>query len=72
MTTSAKSADAMLAAAARMRRFAFETGMQRYQAYFHRGARDLELEAVGCAASGVVARAIRDLRLKRRREEISC
>ena len=46
--------------------------MQRYQAYFHRGARDLELEAMGCAATGIVARAIRDLRSKRRMEDTSC
>ena len=72
MTTSAQTADAMLEAAARLRHFAFETGMARYQTYFHRGARDLELEAVGCAASGVVARAIRDMRSKRRMEERAC
>jgi len=72
MTTSAKSADAMLQAATRLRHFALETGMQRYQGYFHRGACDLEIEAMGCAATGVVARAIRDLRSRRRMEERPC
>ncbi len=62
----------MLEAAARLRHFAVETGIARYQACFHRGACDLELEAMGHAAAGVVARAIRDLRSKRRKEERLC
>jgi hypothetical protein len=62
----------MLEAAARLRHFACQTGMAHYRDCFRRGARELELEAVGCAASGAVARALRDMRSRRRVEELPC
>ena len=62
----------MLEAAARLRHFACQTGIAHYQDSFRRGARELEIEAVGCAASGAVARALRDVRSKRQVEELPC
>jgi hypothetical protein len=72
MHMSARSPEFMLEAAARFRDFACETGIALYRDRFLRGARDLELEAVGYASSGAVARALRDMRAKRRIEELPC
>lgn len=62
----------MLEAASRFRHFACETGIALYQDRFLRGARELELEAMGYAASGAVARALRELRSRKRVEELPC
>ncbi len=65
MSRDAKSADELLAIAEKLRRFAREADDIRYFDRFRRGAVDLELEAVGYAASPVVALALRNERSKR-------
>jgi hypothetical protein len=57
----------LLAIAERMRVFAREATGGRYGDRFRRGAADLELEAVGRAASPAVAGAIRAVRRERAR-----
>jgi hypothetical protein len=58
----------LLAIAGRMRVFAREATSERYGDRFRRGATDLELEALGHAASHAVADAIRAVRRERTRE----
>ena len=72
MAKRVRSASGMLEASARLRQFAQDTAIPKYQTYFRRMAHDLELEAIGYAASGVIARALREARAKPCVEELRC
>jgi hypothetical protein len=72
MSTSVKSTSGMLEAAARLRRCAHATAIPKYQTYFRRMAHDLELEAIGYASSGIIARALREARAKPGLEQLPC
>jgi hypothetical protein len=72
MPTSVKTTSGMLEAAARLRRCAHATAIPKYQSYFRRMAHDLELEAIGYASSGIIARALREARAKPGVERLPC
>ncbi|HTT97066.1 MAG TPA: hypothetical protein VMF58_03385 [Rhizomicrobium sp.] len=63
MSKRAKEAAELLAVAAKLRGFAHETADMRYRSRFRRGAEQLEIEAVGYAASDTVAHALRKARI---------
>jgi hypothetical protein len=67
-----KEAVALLAVAERLRLFALETADVRYSDRFRRGADQLEIEAVGCAASDCVAHALRAARAKIQHQVMPC
>jgi hypothetical protein len=62
----------MLETAARLRRFARATAIQKYQANFHRVADEIEFEAIGWAASDVVVRALHEASAEPRVELLPC
>jgi hypothetical protein len=62
MSKHRKEAKELLAVAARFRSFARETNDLCYRNRFRIGAAELEIEAVGCAASNAVAQALRKAR----------
>jgi hypothetical protein len=68
-----KEAGELLAVAAKLRGFARDTADVRYSVRFRRGAEQLEIEAVGCAASDTVANALREARHNRHHQAgMSC
>jgi hypothetical protein len=66
MVWQAKKAAELLAVATKLRVFAHETRDHAYFDKFRRGAEDLEIEAVGYAASDTIAAALRHERRVRR------
>jgi hypothetical protein len=62
----------MLEAAARLRRFARDTAIPKYQADFHRVADDIEIEAIGFAACDVTLRALREAKTRPNVERLPC
>jgi hypothetical protein len=72
MSKRAREAMELLEVAAMLRGFARETADQRYRSRFRRGAEQLEIEAVGCAASDTVAHALRKARTQLHQASESC
>jgi hypothetical protein len=62
----------LLIAAERFRAFACETGNESYRVKFRLSATELELEALGLAASNVVARALRSVRRTSLHMDLPC
>jgi hypothetical protein len=62
----------MLETAARLRRFAGATAIAKYQANFRRVADEIELEAIGWAASDVVVQALCEASARPRVEQLPC
>jgi hypothetical protein len=67
-----KDATALLAVAERLRSFALDTADVCYSDRFRRGADQLEIEAVGCAASNCVAHALRAARANIQHQVMPC
>jgi hypothetical protein len=64
MSKRAQKATELLAVAAKLRGFERDTADLRYSNRFRLGAEQLEIEAVGCAASDTVAHALRTARTR--------